>query len=39
MKVIGNMIGFFDFVAWSSSQLGGWFRVPLLKVLFSRSSQ
>ena len=39
MNVIGSMIGFFDLVACSSSQLGGWFLVPLLKVLFNLSSQ
>jgi hypothetical protein len=39
MKVMGSMSGFFDLVACSSSQLGGWFLVPLLNVRLRRSSQ
>ena len=39
MKVMGSISGFFDLVACSSSHDGGWFRVPLLNVRFSRSSQ
>ena len=39
MKVMGSMRGFLDLVACNSSQLGGWFRVPLANVRRNRSSQ
>ena len=39
MKVMGSMSGFLLLVACSSSQLGGWLRVPLANVRLSRSSQ
>jgi len=39
MKVMGSMIGFFDFVACNSNHEGGWFLLPFANVLLILDSQ